>query len=55
VAWTKALCTSSATAQSTGGSTEYVSGTGVSSVGKFCFFYLLFKYDIQKFSFFSDL
>ncbi|CAO3591310.1 unnamed protein product [Absidia cylindrospora] len=32
VAWTKALCTTSATAQSTGGSTEYVSGTGVSSV-----------------------
>lgn len=32
VAWTKALCTTTATPQTTGGATEYVSGTGVSSV-----------------------
>lgn len=32
VAWTKALCTTSSHAQSSGTGTEYVSGTGVSSV-----------------------
>ncbi|CAO3599534.1 unnamed protein product [Absidia cylindrospora] len=32
VAWTKALCTTTATAQSSGSGTEYVSGTGISSV-----------------------
>ncbi|KAI8335012.1 Metallo-peptidase family M12-domain-containing protein [Chlamydoabsidia padenii] len=32
VAWTKALCTTSARAQPSNGGTEYVSGTGISSV-----------------------
>lgn len=35
VAWVGALCTTDVQEQRTGGQTQYVSGTGVSSVGNY--------------------